>query len=111
MRRLNAFPKGTVMKRVVTAGLFVALAALAAPSRAAPDDGDAPAPTVGAIHGEGAKITCQRVRQVGSLLRTRKICLTAAEWARLGEEAQRKTDGLQSSNIGGNDGCKVGQPC
>ncbi len=99
------------MKMVVAAGLFAAFAVFSTISAAAPDGGDAPAPSAGTPRGEGAEIRCQRVKEVGSIIRKRKICLTEAQWAQLAEEAQRNTEALRMGNLGGADGCKVGQPC
>lgn len=99
------------MKMVVTAGLFVEFAVLADAALAAPDDDDAPAPFTETLKGEAAKITCQRVKVVGSLIKKRKICLTSAEWDQLADAAQRNSETLRMGNLGGADGCRVGQPC
>lgn len=42
------------------------------------------------------KRICKKVREIGSLVKARKICLTAPEWRRAAEQAQALGQEMQS---------------
>lgn len=82
---------------IVLNGLAVALLAAATPA-ATP----AARPTLVTPAQPPEKLTCRRYTQIGSLVKSKRVCHTKADWERIADGARRNTAELQDARNGTN---------
>lgn len=80
---------------IVTAALFVAVAAVAQPAPV-PAASAAPATAPAADHSQ--EIVCRKTKETGSLIRGKKTCLSRSQWSYVDAEHQRASRQLVEDN-------------
>ncbi len=54
------------------------------------------------------KLTCRRYAEIGSLVKKKRVCHTAAEWKQIDSAAQRNLDDIRNARNGTRDGLREG---
>ncbi len=103
------------MKFLLASLLLLSAAAFAQdappePSQAAPAAPEAPATNTAAKQDDKDRMICRTEVETGSLIRSRKRCLTAGQWEQIALQHRNQAISIQENNAG-RSMCPAGASC